>query len=248
MASLRDATEARYVRLEAEQFALFAPPLAASAGRAALEEAVWLALRMARRAGFTDARQIRLCWQLMTSFGSHFDTDPQYQWLHPFLDMADSLDARERARLLRWHSTLYLNRAYGKNGVYGIAAAVRVSELDTDMLAEVGADYRDRGLDLLARIHPERLAWLSAPILHWLLDKAAEDAKRHGLGGVAAAPLLLCLMFCLGHGVADDPLYPWVREALSNAAPSGPEKTAALVVCTRATVSSMSRQLKEARH
>lgn len=244
---LQENSETRFIAAEAEQLALYAPPLAASAGRPGLEAAVRLGLQAARRAGFTAAPQIRLYLQLMTSFGSRFGKDLQYQWLHPLLDSDKGLPARERARLLHWHSTLYLDRTYGKNGLHGIAAGLQASRLDMAALAEVGSDFANRAPHLLARLHPQRVPYLSGSIGRWLIEQAAEGAARHGLGGAAAAPLLVCLMFGFGHGVVDDPLHPWVREALSNSALSGLNKTAELLARTQRTLSSLLQPTMEGR-
>lgn len=245
---LQEQVDSAFVRAEAAQLALYAAPLAASAGQAGLERAVLLGLKAARRAGFTEAPQMRLYLQLMTSFGSYFDTDPQYEWLQHLLNTAEGLTSRERARLLYWHSTLYLERVYGKNGLHGIAFGMRASRLDAATLAAITTDYANRGPYLLAQLHPQRGAYLSAASTHLLLDKAVGVAGRNGLGGDAAAPLLLCLMFGFGHGVADDPLYPWVRETLSNAALSGTEKTTQLLARAQGMLTSMLQQITAARH
>jgi len=245
---LQEQIDAAFVRAEAERLVLYAPPLATSAGQAGLEAAVLLGLKAARRAGFTETPQIRLYLQLMTSFGSYFDTDPQYEWLHPLLNMTEGLTTRERARLLYWHSTLYLENAYGKSGLHGIAAGMRASQLDEATLAAIGTDYANRGPALLTHLHPQRSAYLSDSTTQLLLDKAADVARQNRLGGDAAAPLLLCLMFGFGHGVADDPLHPWVRETLSNAALSGTDKTTELLARAQGTLTLMLQPIREARH
>jgi hypothetical protein len=245
---LQEHVDTAFARSEAEQLALYAPPLAASAGQAGLEAAVLLGLKAARRAGFTEAAQVRLYLQLMTSFGSHFDTDPQYEWLHHLLNTAEALTARERARLLYWHSSQYLQHAYGKNGLHGIAAAMRASRLDTATLATIGAEYANRGAYLLAHLHPQRGPYLTTPIIEWLLKKAADAVTQNRLDDAAAAPLLLCLMFGFGHGVLDDPLYPWVRDTLANTKMSGTEKVTALLARAQGMLTPLLQQVREARH
>ena len=244
---LQASTELPFVRAEAQKLASFAPPLAAAAGRAGLEAAVRLGLEATRRAGFTEPAQIRLYLQLMASFGSHFNTDPQYQWLHGLLSEAEGAGAYERARLLHWHATLYLERTYGKKGAHGIAAGMRATRLDVATLAEIGADYGTRGPYLLARLHPQRAPYLSGAVARLLLEKATKDANTFGLGGAAAAPLLLCLMYGFGHGVANDPLYPWVHATLSSKGLSGAAKTDELFARAQSTLASMLQPVSEAR-
>lgn len=247
MGRLQTQVDAQYACAEAEHLASYAPTLAAVAGRGSLEASVHIGLASARRAGFTQARQIRLLLQLMTHFGSHFDTDPQYAWLHPWLDASSGPDAAERARLLYWHATLYLERAYGREGVHGIGAALQASRLDLAALAVIGADYAGRAPQLLARLHSQRTPFLSRETAGALIARASSEAPRLGLGGTAAAPLLLALMFGFGHHVAEDPLHPWAAEALAEPGLDGEARTAALHQRAQVTVAALLKPVMEAR-
>ena len=238
--------EAGFIRAEVQAMAAYAAPLAESAGQAGMTAAVGQGLRAARQAGFAEPAQIRLYLQLMTSFGCQFGSDPQYEWLHPLLDAAQGA-AGERARLAYWHSTLYLERVYGKGGVHGVAAGLRATELDIAALTAVGANLPQEGPHMLARMHPQRVRYLTASAVRALQDKAAHEADRRGLDGAAGPALLLALMFSFGHGVVDDPLHPWVGATLSDPALAGQAKTVALHARARERIAQLLAPTLEAR-
>jgi hypothetical protein len=244
---LQHATEEAFVRTEAQYLAAYDPPLAASAGREGLEAAARLGLKAAQRCGWTEGPQVRLYLQLVTSFGSYFDTDRQYAWLHPFLDGASDLPAAERSRLLYWHATRYIDSTYGESRLHAIAAVERGARLNLEVLADVGREFSARALALLARLHPQRNEFVQSDAGRWLTEKSSSEARRLGLAGPAAAPLLMCLMFGFGHGVADDPLYPWVRRAVAAPDLDGERRTAMLLAGTQDHLAEMLRQFREAR-
>ncbi len=247
MGRLQVQSDARYAITEARHLAAYAPALDAVAGRDGLQAAVHVGLATARRAGFTEGRHIRLLLQLMPHFGSRFDTDPQYTWLHPWLDPAAVHGAAERARMLFWHATLYLERAYGPQGVHGIGAALRGARRGLADFAAVGADPAAHAPGLIARLHPQRVPYLSRDTASKLIDHAFSEAPRLGLGGPAAGPLLLALMFGFGHGVASDPLHPWVADVLARPDLDGEARTAALHARAQATLAILLEPVTEAR-
>lgn len=246
-AQFEQCTEDNFAKAETEHLAHYDPPLAVSAGRGGLEAAAHLGVHTARRCGWTQGPQIRLFLELMTSFGSRFDSDPMYAWLHPFLDPSSDLPALERSRLLWWHATRYMAQAFGENGLHVIVAGEHASRLDLAMLSKVGQDFAVSGPALLLRLHPERNAFFTAAAARALLERSTGEARRLQLGGLAAQPLLMCLMFNFGHGVADDPLYPGMRQALSQPGLDPEGRTSALYASAHALLAQMLNPIRNAR-
>jgi hypothetical protein len=225
---IQDLADDRFIRAEAEHLATSAAPMATWVGEQGIKRTVALGLTLARQAGFDEAKQIRLYLQLMVAFGSNFGTDPQYRWLHPFLDPNSGVSTIERARLLYWHATLYLDRVFGEKGEHGASFGARALRVDLPMLERTGEAYYQKAAQLLARLHPQRSPYMAEDSLEQLLDKAPKLATQYQLGGAAAAPLILCLMFGFGYSMDDDPWHPWVHEHLSNTGLGGTAKTAKL--------------------
>lgn len=213
---MQDDVDRRFIASEAERLSELVPSQAAISGPEGMKAAVVRGLTTARKAGFREVTHIRPCLDLVVSLGSYFASDPQYEWLRPMLGAESELSANERARLLYWHSTLYLERSYGSDHGHGIAAAFTFGKLDMATLSAVGANYSELAPRLLARLHPQRLPYLSDSAIAGLTNKARELAGSLGLDVQEAAPLLLSLMFSFGYRVFEDPLHPWLSASLSS--------------------------------
>ena len=247
MACLAEAADERFVRTSVEQMQRYDPLLARAAGDAGLAAAARMGLATARRHGFADGAQVKLCLELGMSLGSGFATDPQYRWLRPFLEGIDGVGVRERSRLLWWHATLFLDRVHGATGANAIAAAERASLVDLALLEAVGQNFESLGPRMLVRLHPQRSKYLDGAAVTALLAKARADAARFGLAAPAGTPLLLGLMFLFGHRVSDDPLHPWVGDVLADKARTGSTKVAELLQRAQTFASVALAQVRKAR-
>ena len=225
----------------------FSPLLAKFAGEAQLRKAIQFGIGQANRYGFSLGGSLRLYLELMLLFGSHFDTDPQYSWLRPYLVGFDGISARGRARLLHWHATVFMGKVYGKAGSHAIQAGERASWINGQALENVGRDLSAQGLGLLAQLHPQRWEYLDEASARKLLDQSIADAARYGLANPSGAPLLLCLKFVFGHRVTDDPLYPWVSAILQSGDLDSQGKVAQLLQKSQQFVAIMLKPVKEAR-
>ncbi len=216
MAQLDAAADDRFIRSALPHLKRYGPPLGHAGEERGLEAAVRTGLEKARRFGFNEGPQVLLFLELTMLFGCGFDDDPQYCWLRPFLTGMDGVPARERARLLYWHSNQFLDRAFGAAGEHGITAGKRASMLRKEYFDAVGQDFSNLGPRLLTHVHAERMAYLDATSTRDLMTNAAAEARRFALTDSAGAPLLLLLMFAFGHRVTEDPLYPWARAILTD--------------------------------
>jgi len=224
-----EASVEGYVPRAVSHLIRYAPALARSTGRAGVEAAARRGIAQARSCGFDADEHVRLYLELMVSFGSAFADDPQHGWLQRFLATDAALHVRERARLLHWHAGQYLDRVYGADGSLAVAEARRAMVLSRHDLDAVGRDYAAEGLRLLAHLNARRLEYVDMAGRHALLAAAAAESRRLGLTNASGPPSMLCLMFAFGHGVAGDPLYPWVAGVLSAGAPSPDARVDALL-------------------
>jgi hypothetical protein len=74
--------------------------------------------------------------------------------------------------------------------------------------------------------YPEKFDYVGPGQLQLLIDHAEQTAFTAGFSQACAPSLLFLLMVSFGHGVTDDPLYPWVAESLAE--PAQPEPQARL--------------------
>jgi len=210
MEQLDLAMDERFVRSAVPRLQASHPVEAQSATPAGLESVARLGLARARGYGLGQA--VDLYIELMLSFGSDFDTDPQYRWLWPLLQGLEGVSALERERLLRWHTSLYLGRINKTDG--GASALERFGQLDMSTLESVGRDLPGLASSLAAQLHPERMDYVDIEALGSLVQPARAGAAGFGPEAPVAAALLFALMFRFGHAALNDPLYPWIGEGV----------------------------------
>ena len=225
----------------------FSPLLAKSAGEDRLRKTVQIGIHQAQGYGFTLRSSLQLYLELMLVFGTHFDSDPKYQWLRPYIVGFDGINERERKRLLYWHSTLYMDNVYGATGSHAIEVGGRVCWLNKQYLEALGRDFFSLGLNFLSQLQPQQWVYLNETVARVLLEQAVADSNRFGLADPAGAPLLLCLQFLFGHRVIDDPMFPWVSATLVANDLTGSDKVTQLLQRTQGFITAMLNQFKEAR-
>lgn len=175
---------------------------------------VRLGVERAARWGLTRLGPVRLFVEMMILFGSAFDTDPLFPWAGAVLAEEHPTQAEKADRLYE-AMRLYLDAAAGPGQAYTLAAMRRFEPIARRALArEVAPEVIcEVSLREARALFPERLAYL---------DAAAEEsaarvwtllAEAHGMTGGKA--VVFALAACLlGHGFADDPLFPWANTRL----------------------------------
>ncbi|MFY0576257.1 hypothetical protein ACN28S_19560 [Cystobacter fuscus] len=79
-------------------------------------------------------------------------------------------------------------------------------------------------LDTLLWIDPKRCAYLGDAQLWRLLRRGVEEAARFGMSTPRGRRLVIWMMFAMGHGFTEDPLFPWVSATLLNRSPEDIEE------------------------
>jgi hypothetical protein len=244
--ALAKTAEDGYVQSAVEHLEKHDPLLASAAGRAGLEQVARDGLEAARSYGLGNGRPLQLYLEIMMALGSGFDTDPQFAWLHDYLQPMEGLSTLDRARLLHFHVTAYLHRAYGAKGQIGRAVLERASLLNLEQLRDTGLRFESRGMDLLKWLHPERMDFLEPEAVDELRSSAWSQATDARLGMPEGGMVLFLLMFAFGHQVCSDPLHPWLKPLLEDDGADEGTRAARLWTRTRAYLTVMLRQLTEA--
>jgi len=243
---LTQSAEVGYVASAVEHLKKYNPLLAISAGQSGLENLARKGLKDARRYGLADGRSLQLYLELMMTLGSGFDSDPQFCWLHPFLQKMDGVGSVARARLLHFHATAYLDRAYGVKWEFGNAAIKRAIQINPEQLRVVGSGIGTGSLQLLHSIHPERMDFLDRYSLESLMTQAVNEAASARLLHPEGVGLLFLLKFAFGHEICSDPLHPWfVRKLNEESGRSESERMEWLTDRTRKYMETMLQQQME---
>ncbi len=193
MQALQAAPERYFIGEAMDHLREFDPVFARAARESGLRAAVTLGLSKARDFGFENGRPRMIFLESMCRLGSNFDMDPQYQWLWKFLQPESTVPPDERSRLLAWHLSAYRARVDGPEEEMLLAAYKRLATEPEEKLPRVAAD---------------RLRWLHPSKAEFLGNDAVDSFA-------SAVPGNAMIAFLFGYWAAEDPLYPWIKSALS---------------------------------
>jgi hypothetical protein len=182
---------------------------------------------------------VRLYLELMFAFGSSFDTDPQLPWAG--LILRDSAaDQMLRAERLYQAVEEYHDEVVGPENRYAVAALERLVKIPFTAEAIPPPGDHETIARLLQSTYPQKVAYVGAHICGRLVQSAAVAAGGLRLPPPAGTLLIAGLMFGFGHGILEDPLYPWVRHGIEDREFGNEEKRIArLAARVRTYVSAM---------
>jgi len=192
----------------------FAPELCGVIGSSGIREAVRLGLNRAREYGFTNRGPARFYVELMFTFGSSFDTDPQLPWARVVLNNL-ATDQMLRANQLYDAMEEYLHDVAGPQNGFAFEALQRLKSVRLDSMPEQG-DVARVIRQALQSTYPQKYAYVGEVAIAQLIYSAAKVARDLGLPAGRGVGVLTGLMFGFGHGILHDPLYPWVRRTLED--------------------------------
>lgn len=208
---------ARRERFEREMLAHlceFSPRHCKVIGQEGVLEVIRRGIDAAEPYGFVQRGPVRLYLETMFLLGSAFDSDPQYPWALETLTDETFFDPMDRAEILYARLAEHLEQVAGPQNQYIIRALRRIQKLDRQAISRQGEPMEETGLRLLEDCYPEKCACVGTEGLRKLIQKAQAITEEHELPEPEGVGVLLGLMFAAGHGVADDPLMPWVGKTL----------------------------------
>lgn len=202
----------------------FAPRHCEVVGEACVREAVALGRSRADGYGFTRRGPVRFYLELMFQLGSGFDTDPQLPWAAGLLRAGDTSDQMDRAD--RLHAALgdYLDRVAGPGNAWSIAALRRLRAQVDAPPAPAAPGFEAGLIAAMHDVYPEKAAFVGDAGLTVVIRAGAAQAAAHDVRSERGRTLFAVLMFALGHGFADDPLFPWIRTTLADTARDGEQR------------------------
>jgi hypothetical protein len=192
------------------------PLLAGVLGKDGLLTAIRAAMRRAAGHGFTKIGPVRLFIELSLLFGSGFDSDVQYPWAEECLGDGDPSTQIGRSLTLFERSAEAMGRIHGPDGSAMAAALRRLQALLLAPPPLRADDFPEVVLAEMARVHPEKHAYVGEPALRSLIAAGAAEARSHDLSALPDILLVVLLMFAFGQGAASDPLYPWISRTLGS--------------------------------
>ena len=209
-----------------EELRGFAPRLCEVAGEAAVRQVIQLGVRRAEGYGLSCCGPIRFYIELMFTLGSDFDTDPQLPWARSVLTDESVPDEMSRAGKLYEAMCEYCDHVFGPHNEYAIQALRRATEIQLEKLDVLQGGIESRGVAMMEAFYPPKASYLGEDTLRVVVQRGLDLAESHGIARDDGRLLLIGLIFCFGHGVANDRLYPWVADTLRRSRLDDPDDRA----------------------
>jgi hypothetical protein len=204
----------------------FAPRLVTVAGEDGVTAAVRIGIEQAGSYGFTHRGPVRFYLELMATFGSDFDSDPQLAWASSILKDQTILGQTARSDRLYAAMTSYFDQVYGPDNAYALDALRRVPGLQLEDFTRNEGPFLEKVLANLRAGFPQKAEFVGEAGLRALVSRGLEIAGEHAISREPWAVLMIALMFVFGHGVAADPFYPWVSSILCDQRVTDPDERA----------------------
>jgi len=209
-----------------EHIKAFAPKHSEVIKDEGVREVVRLGIERSEKYGFTNRGPIRFYIEMMCMFGSDFDTDFQLPWAEGTLRNEVIKDQMQRADILHDQMTEYLDRVYGPDDEYSLAALRRLSKARPEDYNLTKQDFSNQMMLALRQIYPQKCDYLGDELMKMLIRRGIELARAHSITSVSGTALMIASMLGLGHGFADDPLFPWISATLKDEAVKDPNERA----------------------
>lgn len=211
--ALRQEGLGRFATEMVERLSAFAPDLARATGAQRMRELVRLGIKRGQRHGFTHRGPLCFYLETMVVLGSYFDTDPTLKQATQALHVQFQTQ-EQKASVLYDAVREYCERVLGAQNQNASSARECIRSVSYDALP--AGDLTTRALNLFDRVFPAKYAFAGEASLRMLIRQAESDCAKIAVRSDAGKLLLALLLFVLGRGVASDPAYPWVAEALGD--------------------------------
>ena len=202
----------------------FSPRHAQAVGDDAIRKSVDLGLERSRSYGFTKRGTVRFFVELMVMFGRDFDTDPMLPWANGVLTNESIKLEMERADILHDEMMAYLDQTAGRDNEYLFSALRKLERARLEDFQSQGGSFDGAVRSGLKNIYPQKYDYVGEDIINGLIDRGKGAAAARSVTSPHGAALFIVLLFELGHGIFDDPLYPWVSQTLDDESIGNPDE------------------------
>ena len=190
----------------------FTPRLCKVLGEEQLRVALRQAMQRAESYGFTNKGPVRFYIDLMFLYGSDFDTDPQYPALSKVLNASG--DQMTRAEQIYEEILDYQSKVSGIDNVNVTNVLEALSVLAQKQIAFTQDNFEVTIFKGINHAFPQKVSYIGKEALTKLIAEGRTEAQRYDFATLRGEALIVVLMFALGHGCTNDPLYPWIAQIL----------------------------------
>jgi hypothetical protein len=199
----------------ANHFFRYYPAECRRAGRDQVLKMVQLGIDRAFVHGYETEREIGLYLNLMVILGCALDRDPQIPWALEQLNDFSIDDPFARIQRAFRSTVRYLEQCFGAENGQMARTLVRLRDFDLKQAPQSeGLQFQDDLCVLLQYFCPHKYAVQGEEANRALVWEGLERAEEYGIESSRGLTVYITLMFLLGAGFDQDPLYPWAGQVL----------------------------------
>ncbi len=229
------------VRIRAEQIAVFEsadsthfmlrifqhvreafPKHSSLLGEPGIREVVRYGIEQSRAFGLSRQSPVSLFIDLTLLLGRSFHADPQMPWAGDILSDTSLPDELTRAQRLHAAATRYLDIVSGPENEFIDAAQRRCMYEPAHAQTGSGSGFVREVSVRLERIWPEKYRQMDEESRLALIQGGAAKARAYGSDSETGTLVCTALMYMLGSGFDEDPLFSWAHRVLVDAAGQDP--------------------------
>ncbi|MBF0233808.1 MAG: hypothetical protein HQK65_12335 [Desulfamplus sp.] len=200
----------------------FAPHLCKVAKENRVRLLIRQGIKNAKMYGFVNRGPVRFYIELMFVLGSHFDTDPQYAWVHEFLTYSND-DQTYRSMCLYEKYMLYTSQTMGEKNSMLIAALEKTLLLHPDSMKSPETASKTELSKLMESVYPERFSTFDQSTVTKIMDSAITTSNKHKAIKFSSLSISTLLTLFVGWRYDTEPLYHWIGKLLTDESFQSPD-------------------------
>jgi hypothetical protein len=199
----------------ANHFTRHYPAECGRAGREQVLKMVRLGIQRAFAHGYGSQREVGVYINLMVILGQAFDRDPQIPWAIEQINDLSIDDPFDRIKRVFQSTLTYLEQCFGGANGQMVRTLVRLRDFDLKRAPQSeGLQFQDDISRVLQYFCPQKYVFQGEEANRSLVQEGLDGAEQYGIENSPGLTVYITLMFLLGAGFDQDPLYPWAGEVL----------------------------------
>ncbi len=183
-------------------------------GRAEVLKLVQSAIELSTQQGFPLEREIAYFLSLMFMLGVDFHRDPQLPWNWEAGGESTLAERVGSMHVFFAAAMKYIDLIAGPANGHLIRAMVRVKKYDLSTAPPRGGEFEGNLCGVLEKFFPEKYAYQGEAVTRTLIQAGIKESRQYGIEDNQGILSYTGLMFMVGSGMHQDPLYSWISKTL----------------------------------
>lgn len=170
-----------------------------------------ISIDKAKKSGFTQRGPVQFYISLLITFGSGFETDPQYLWISQEIQKNRLLSQLHQTEALLKKTRGYFRNIAGEDETHLFECASKLNQFDVNDIFMHDINYQQIH-DVLEDIYPQKYINTSRSGINLLIDEGIIKARTvFGFNLPNHIVMVILFMFILGHQFEQDPFCGWIN-------------------------------------